>query len=130
MQVIIKTVNEGKTYEAIKAAVIAAHNHPVLFVSTEESLEVLHARISEFMESNPAMVARYDIEIVSGATPEMFDDLGAFDEFGTIVMDVNHVMTRGPWLTICVDMEEYGYDVVATQELIRPAGRRASQVLH
>lgn len=121
MQVILKGAGQGKTAEAIKAAYIAANDHPVLIVSSEEHPEVLQHRINMFSVRNPEFPNRYDIATAESiVTPDMFNDPEYFKEFGTIVLDVNFAMSRGPWLTVCADLEEFGYNVVVTQMLVKP----------
>ncbi|QBX32773.1 hypothetical protein Asfd1_147 [Aeromonas phage Asfd_1] len=122
MQVILKAANEGKTTEAIKAAYVASQHHEVLIVSSEESANSLQAKLDRFAAQNPAFVNRYDIVTTEAmATPEMFDDVSYFHQFGTIILDVNFAMSRGPWITVCAKLEEYGYEVVVTQLLQRNA---------
>lgn len=129
MQIILKPAGEGKTAEAIKSAYMAAMNHPVLIVS-EEHPAVLEHRVNMFSIQNPAIKNRYDIvTCLEPATPEMFKDLGYFDRFGTIILDVNFAMSRGPWITVCAELEAYGYEVIATQELVKPA-QKSHKVYH
>lgn len=122
MQIILKEANQGKTTEAIKAAYTAANNHPVLFVSSEETAESVQQKINWFGVTNSAFTNRYDIVIADRpVTPETFDNIELFDRFGTIVLDVNYAMSRGPWITIIAKLEERGHNVVATQILTKPA---------
>ncbi|UOX40472.1 hypothetical protein UGMREWDR_CDS0156 [Aeromonas phage GomatiRiver_11] len=128
MQVILKAANEGKTTEAIKAAYIAAQHHEVLIVSSEESADSLQTKLDRFAAQNPAFANRYDIVTTeSVATPEMFDDVEYFHQFGTIILDVNFAMSRGPWITVCAELEAYGYEVVATQQLIKPVAKQETR---
>lgn len=131
MHVILKAANEGKTTEAIKAAYMAAQHHPVLIVSSEETCESLQRKIDQFAVQNPAFANRYDIVTTENiATPEMFDDVEYFHDFGTIILDVNFAMSRGPWITVCAELEAYGYEVVATQQLIKPAVKQEVRQYH
>lgn len=125
MQVILKSVGKGKTAEAIKAAYIAANDHPVLIVSSEEHPTVLTHRINMFSLRNPEFPNRYDIVTSDSiVTPEMFSDPEQFKQFGTIVLDVNFGMSRAPWLTVCADLEEFGYNVIVTQQLVKPEAKQ------
>lgn len=131
MHVILKAANEGKTTEAIKAAYMAAQHHPVLIVSSEETCESLQRKIDQFAVQNPAFANRYDIVTTENiATPEMFDDVEYFHDFGTIILDVNFAMSRGPWITVCAELEAYGYEVVATQQLVKPASKQETRQYH
>lgn len=122
MQIILKAPNQGKTAEAIKAAYVAAQHNEVLIVSSEESPEVLQRRIDWFADRNTDFRNRYDIITINEkVTPEMFKDPSVYHQFGTIILDVNFAMSREPWLTVCADLEEYGFHVIATQTLIKPA---------
>lgn len=131
MHVILKAANEGKTTEAIKAAYMAAQHHPVLIVSSEETCESLQRKIDSFAAQNPAFANRYDIVTTEKiATPEMFGDVEYFHDFGTIILDVNFAMSRGPWITVCAELEAYGYEVVATQQLVKPASKQETRQYH
>ncbi|AFQ97162.1 putative phage protein [Aeromonas phage Aes508] len=130
MQIILKPAGKGKTAEAIKSAYMAAMNHPVLIVCSEEHPALLEHRVNLFSIQNPAIKNRYEIvTCVERATPELFKDLGYFDRFGTIILDVNFAMSHGPWITVCAELEAYGYEVIATQELVKPA-QKSHKVYH
>ncbi|AAQ81405.1 hypothetical protein 44RRORF086c [Aeromonas phage 44RR2.8t] len=121
MKLILRTANAGKTQEAIKSAFEAAQHHEVMFVSDEMPYTEILRRLTAFSSENPAMQNRYIISTaLAQAKPEMFDDLEAFDQYGTIVLDVNYAMSRAPWIKVISRLEEAGFNVVATQMLVKP----------
>ncbi|APU02139.1 hypothetical protein [Aeromonas phage Riv-10] len=122
MKLILRTANAGKTQEAIKSAFESAQHHEVMFVSDELPYTEILRRLTAFSSENPALQNRYIISTsVLPADPEMFDNLAVFAQYGTIVLDVNYAMSRAPWIKVISRLEEAGFNVVATQQLLKPS---------
>ena len=119
MEIIFKAVNQGKTTEAL--ALAAMNEGRTLFVSTETPSAALSAHLMQF----PIMG-----EVVTGLVSEpheVQDAILAFENtFGaldTIVLDVNFVVTHSKWFKLAQQLEEEGYYVVGTQNLVKSNGK-------
>lgn len=115
MEIIFKATNQGKTTEAL--ALAAMNEGRTLFVSNETPSHVLSAMLMQF----PIMG-----EVVTGTVSEprevqeaILSFENTFGALDTIVLDVNFVVTHSKWFKLAQQLEEEGYYVVGTQQLIK-----------
>lgn len=115
MEIIFKTVNAGKTTEAL--ALAAMNEGRTLVVSNEMLSSAMSQRLMEF----PIMG-----EVFTGSVkePHEVEDAlaafqGLFGEIDMVVLDVNFVVTHSKWFKLAQKLEDEGYYVVGTQQLVR-----------
>ena len=115
MELIAKTVNAGKTLEAIEIARELEGN--TLFVSYEETADI----IASHLNSKP-VVGKVICTNLTSAMSVKTALLGwnvRGMKFDTVVLDVNHVITHSEWFKLAMELEEAGYTVIGTQNLVK-----------
>lgn len=115
MEIIFKAVNAGKTTEAL--ALAAMNEGRTLVVSNEMRSEDLSRRLMEFPIMGDVFTGSVqEPHEVESALASFQQLLGGID---MVVLDVNFVVTHSKWFKLAQKLEDAGYYVVGTQQLVK-----------
>lgn len=126
MEVIFKAAGAGKSVEAMKLATLCGGN--VLFVSNEMTMNGMLSTYAHVMSEHMDEAEDHDIFFIEAtsevdAIDQMADIQDALELKGQdvdlIVLDVNFGVTHSEWFHLAKDLEDQGYSVVVTQQLVR-----------
>lgn len=125
MEVIFKAAGAGKTTEAVKLATLCGGN--VMFVSNEQTVSGMLSTYSKVLDENVEDVEDHDIFFIEASSDvDAIDQMAdiqyelecAGEEVDLVVLDVNFGITHSQWFGLAKDLEDEGYNVIVTQQLL------------
>ena len=126
MIVITKQVNAGKTQDAVIEALAAVNSGmSTLFVTCEATPENIAGRVAhECQISGVDLTQSAPMTIIHATTvtelkAKLFDFARKDAEFDVIVVDCNYAVSRPEWFNLLQQLENDGFEIVATQQVVR-----------